>query len=68
LLHLEIMAPKKRKRQSIRDNAANAVAGAAASAAASAGKTPSQLAIWMERVFLLCESACAESDASLSCS
>ena len=62
------MAPKKRKRQSIRDNAANAVAGAAASAAASAGKTPSQLAIWMERVFLLCESACAESDASLSCS
>ncbi len=64
LLHLEMMAPKKRKRQSIRENAANAVAGAAASA----GKTPSQLATWMERVFLLCESACAESDASLSCS
>lgn len=63
-----MMAPKKRKRQSTRENAANAVAGAAASAAASAGKTPSQLAIWMERVFLLCESACAESDASLSCS
>ena len=63
-----MMAPKKRKRQSIRENAANAVAGAAASAAASAGKTPSQLATWMERVFLLCESACAESDASLSCS
>lgn len=59
-----MMAPKKRKRQSIRENAANAVAGAAASAA----KTPSQLATWMERVFLLCESACAESDASLSCS
>ena len=46
LLHLEIMA-KKRKRQSIRENAANAVA------AAQTGKTPSQLAIWMERVFFI---------------
>ena len=62
LLHLEIMAPKKRKRQSTREHGANAMA------AASAGKTSSQLATWMERVFLLCESACAESDASLSCS
>jgi hypothetical protein len=44
LLHLEIMA-KKRKRQFIRENAANAVA------AAQTGKTPSQLAVWMELFF-----------------
>jgi len=41
LLHLEIMA-KKRKGTSMRESAANAVA------AAQTGKTPSQLAIWME--------------------
>ena len=46
LLHLEIMAPKKRKRQSIRDNAANVVA-------AQTSKTTSHLALWMERFFIV---------------
>ena len=46
LLHLEIMA-KKRKRQSIRENAANVVA------ATQTGKTPSQLAVWMELFFIV---------------
>ena len=50
------------------EDAAGALGDAVAGAAASVGKTPSRLATWMERVFLLCESACAESDASLSCS
>ena len=46
LLHLEIMTPKKRKRQSIRENAANVVA-------AQTSKTTSHLALWMERFFIV---------------
>ena len=48
LLHLEIMTPKKRKRQSIRENAANVVA-----AQTKTSKTTSHLALWMERFFIV---------------